>query len=48
MSVSKSRFANVWSHINTNSNFHHPLELVGRGSETHHLERVGANLNQIT
>ena len=46
MSVSTSRFANVWSQIKiTMSNFH-PLEVVGRGSETQ--LPVDENLNEIT
>ena len=46
MSVSTSRFANVWSQAYQilSSNFHSP-EVVGRGSETQ--IQVGENLNYL-
>ena len=45
MNVKTSIFANVLSQIKHNNNNFHPLEVVGRGSETQF--RVGENINKI-
>ena len=45
MRVSTSRFANVWSQIKQIKNNFHPLDVVGRGSETQ--LQVGENLNDL-
>ena len=45
MCVQTSRFVNVSIQINTNMRYFHPLDVVGRGSET---IQVGENINYIT